>query len=45
MSRLNLYDAYLALDRMRKLAGFNALVEKKNEGLSAVDPTVPRGAR
>ena len=45
MGRLNLYDAYLALDRMRKLAGFNALVEKKNEGLSAVDPTVPRGAR
>ncbi len=29
MGPLNLYNVYLAVDRMRKLAGFNALYEKK----------------
>ena len=29
MGPLNLYNVYLAVDRMRKLAGFNALHEKK----------------
>jgi hypothetical protein len=32
MGPLNLHDAYLAVDRMRKLAGFNALLEKKKKG-------------
>ena len=32
MGPLNLYDAYCAVDRMRKLAGFNALFERKKKG-------------
>jgi hypothetical protein len=32
MGPLNLYDAYPAVDRMRKLAGFNALFEQKKKG-------------